>query len=49
MMNHTNKEIRRRRIRRYRDGILEHVAYVVVFLVFLYLFFYMPLSRSMGW
>lgn len=49
MMNHSVKEIRKRRIRRLWNAGLEHVAYIVVFGIFAYLFFYMPLARSMGW
>ena len=49
MHNHSKRQTRIRRMRRWRDGILEHVAYIVVFLIFGYLFFWMPLARSMGW
>lgn len=49
MMNHSRKATRIRKLRRWRDGILEHVSYLVVFALFVYLFFYIPLSNSMGW
>lgn len=49
MMNHTNKEIRIRRFKRLWNAGLEHVAYIVVFVIFVYLFFYGPLAASMGW
>ncbi len=49
MHNHNTRQTRIRRMRRWRDGLLEHVAYIVVFLIFAYLFFYIPLSQSMGW
>jgi hypothetical protein len=48
-MNHSKSQTRIRRMRRWRDGLLEHVAYFVVFLIFAYVFFYLPLARSMGW
>ena len=48
-MNHNKRQARIRQMRRWRDGILEHVAYIVVFLIALYLFFYIPLAQSMGW
>jgi len=49
MHNHTRKSARIRRIKRLRDSTLEHVAYIVVFLIFVYVFFYGPLAASMGW
>lgn len=49
MHNHNKRQTRIRRMRRWRDGLLEHVAYIVVFGIFAYLFFWMPLARSMGW
>lgn len=49
MMSYNKRQTRIRRLRRWRDGLLEHVAYLVVFGIFVYLFFYLPLSRSMGW
>lgn len=49
MHNHSKRQTRIRQLRCWRDGLLEHVSYIVVFLIFGYLFFYIPLSRSMGW
>lgn len=49
MMNHDKRQTRIRRIRRWRDGILENVAWIVVFGIFVYAFFWTPLARSMGW
>lgn len=49
MMNHSRKSIRIRRLRCWRDGVLEHVSYIVVFLITAYVFVYLPLARSMGW
>ena len=49
MHNHNTRQTRIRRMRRWRDGLLEHVAYIVVFLLFAYVFFYGPLAASMGW
>lgn len=49
MHNHSRKSARIRRIKRLRDSTLEHVAWIVVFVIFAYLFFYGPLAASMGW
>jgi hypothetical protein len=49
MMSYNKRQTRIRRMRRWRDGILEHVAMLVIFALFTYVFFYLPLSRSMGW
>lgn len=49
MMNYNKRQTRKRRLKRLTNETLEHVAYIVVFGIFVYLFFYMPLSRSMGW
>ena len=34
---------------KWRDSILEHVAYIVVFLVLFYAFVCVPFARSLGW
>ncbi len=49
MMNHSKRQTRIRRIRRWRDELLESVAYIVVFLIAVYVFFYSPWAASMGW
>ncbi len=49
MMNHSKRQTRIRRFRRWRDNTLEHVAWIAVFLIFAYVFVYTPLARSMGW
>ena len=49
MHNHNTREIRIRRLKRIWNRTLEHVAWIVVFLIFVYVFFYGPLAASMGW
>ncbi len=49
MMNHNTRQTRIRRLKRVWNETLEHVAYIVVFLLFVYVFFYGPLAASMGW
>lgn len=42
-------DVRKRRLFRLWNDFLEHVAYIVVFAVMAYVFFYGPLAASMGW
>ncbi len=49
MMNHSKRQARIRRFRRWRDSFLENVAWIFVFLLCLYVFVYGPLAASMGW
>lgn len=49
MMHYNKRQARIRRMRRWRDYALERVAWIVVYGIFLYLFVWLPLARSMGW
>jgi hypothetical protein len=48
-MNHSVRQSRIRRLRKWRKGILEQLAWLLGYVIAMVVFFYLPLAQSMGW